>query len=315
MPEKVKPARRVRRLSHALGEGVKELPNNATWLLAKAVGPLDHRSFSSAGPVGGLVDVARQAGASVMDAVPGGDSIELRLQRARAAVSQAQAAEDDAVQQSLEAERLAQEAEEVAERCQDYVRDVEAEQARLVEQRVAEARREAEVRVEEARLEAQSEADRALESAREEADARAEEARREAESANERARAGLEDARDKLVEARALSEEALEATREAAEEAHRQALQVAAEAERDARSAQERVAEAQRVQAATGDTASELTRQLNGAGTSSLKSMSKQELLDLAAAQGIEGRSAMTKAELATALGRASRKSGGGGKR
>ena len=44
MPEKVKPTRPVRRLSKALGDGVKELPTNATWLLSKAVSPLDQRS-------------------------------------------------------------------------------------------------------------------------------------------------------------------------------------------------------------------------------------------------------------------------------
>jgi hypothetical protein len=299
MPEKTKPTRRVRRLSHALGEGVKELPTNATWLLAKAAGPLDPRSASSQGAASGLVDAARQAGVTMMDALPGGDSIELRLQRARAAVAQAQAAEDEAVQQSLEAERQADEAEQVAARCRDYVRDVEAEQDRLVEQRVEEARREA-----------RADADRAVTKAREEAEARAEEARGDAEAAHERAQVSLEAARDKLVEARSLSEEAMEATRAAAEEAHRQALQVAADAEREARTAEERVVEAERVRDSTTATASEMTRQLNG--SAGLKTMTKQELLDLATAQGIEGRSAMTKGELVSALGRASRKTAGG---
>jgi hypothetical protein len=316
MPGKVRPGRRVRRLSQALGEGVKELPTIATWLWSKAVGPVDPRS-ATAPPVSvsGLVDLARNAGTTVLDALPGGDSIELRLTRARAAVEEAQEAEDEAVQQSLEAERQAQEAEQVAERCRDYVRDVEAEQARLVDQRVQEARREADARVEEIRREAQADADRALESARLEAEARADEARRDAEAAHERARASLEEARDKLVAARALSEEAMEVTRAAAEEAHRQALQVAAEAEREARTAEERVAEAQRVRESASDTASAMTRGLNeSGGMSGLKSMTKQELLDLASAQGIENRSGMTKSQLVAALNRASRKGSSGTK-
>ena len=312
MPEKVKPTRPVRRLTKALGDGVKELPTNATWLLSKAVSPHDQRSAGTRAPSAtGLLDMARSAGATVMDALPGGDSIELRLQRARAAVAEAQEAEERAVQESLEAEREAQEAEQVAERCRDYVRDVEAEQERAVEARVDEARREAEARIDEARREAQAEAEQVVDSARQEAEGRAEEARREAEAAHERARGRLEAARDKLVEARQLSEEAIEATRAAAEEAHRQSLQVAADAEMMARSAEERVTEAEAVRASTSSTAGELTRQLNGVGSSSnLKSMTKQELLDLAAAQDVEGRSAMTKDQLVTALNRAARKAG-----
>jgi colicin import membrane protein len=312
MPEKVKPTRPVRRLSKALGDGVKELPTNATWLLSKAVSPLDQRSAGTrATSATGLLDMARSAGATVMDALPGGDSIELRLQRARAAVADAQEAEERAVQESLEAEREAQEAEQVAERCRDYVRDVEAEQESAVEARVNEARREAEARIDEARREAQAEAEQVVDSARQEAEGRAEEARREAEAAHERAHGRLEAARDKLVEARQLSEEAIEATRAAAEEAHRQSLQVAADAELMARSAEERVTEAEEVRASTSSTAGELTRQLNGVGSSStLKTMTKQELLDLAAAQDVEGRSAMTKDQLVTALNRAARKAG-----
>lgn len=115
MPGKVEPKRPARRVSKALGEGVKELPSNATWLLSKAVGPLGPRSGGSRAPsVTGLLDIARSAGATVMEAVPGGDSVELRLQRARAAVADAQEAEERAVQESLEAERETQDAEQVA---------------------------------------------------------------------------------------------------------------------------------------------------------------------------------------------------------
>jgi colicin import membrane protein len=310
MPEKIKPTRSVRRMSKALGHGVKDLPDNATWLLSKAVGPLDPRSGARGGPsAGGLLDLARSAGATVMDALPGPDSIDLRLQRARAAVADAQEAEERAVEESLEAEREAQEAEQVAERCREYVRDVEAEQERAVEVRVDEARREADARVEATRREAQADAEQVVESARQEAEGRAEEARKGAEAAHERARVRLDDARDKLLEARQLSEEAIEATRAAAEEAHRQALQVAADAEREARGAEERVDEAERVRARASSAAGDLTNQLNGAGSSSgLKEMTKQELLGLAAAQDVEGRSAMTKDQLVSALTRTARK-------
>ena len=142
--------------------------------------------------------------------------------------------------------------------------------------------------------------------ARSEAEATAGRAREDADKAHARAQERLESAREKLEEARRLAEEAMEATRAAADEAYRQAQQVAAEAEADAREAEQRVAEAERVRDSAADRQGEVAAHLNGAGKGSLEAMNKQQLLDVAATRGVEGRSSMTKAELVKALDRRS---------
>jgi len=98
----------------------------------------------------------------------------------------------------------------------------------------------------------------------------------------------------------------MQATKAAADEAYRQAQQVAAEAEADAREAGQRLAEAEQVRDTAVGRESLVAQHLNGSGTSSLEAMNKQELLDLATTRGVEGRSAMTKAELVKALNRRS---------
>jgi colicin import membrane protein len=103
------------------------------------------------------------------------------------------------------------------------------------------------------------------------------------------------EANDRLAEARELAAEATRAARAAAEEAHRQAQQLAADAEQQARAADEKLAAAERVGSASRD--------ING----DLESRSKAELLDLAAAIDVEGRTNLTKAELITEIKKASR--------
>ena len=88
-----------------------------------------------------------------------------------------------------------------------------------------------------------------------------------------------------------LADEATQAARAAAEEAHRQAQQLAADAEQQAKDADQRVAAAEQAgkcaEATAKDTAQRLrSRQVNG----DLDSHTKAELLDLAAAIDIEGR-------------------------
>ena len=96
--------------------------------------------------------------------------------------------------------------------------------------------------------------------------------------------------------------------RAAAEEAHRQAQELAADADQQAKDADKQVAAAERVGKVTAataeDTAQRLdSRQING----DLESHTKAELLDLAAAIDIERRTTLTKAELISAIERASR--------
>lgn len=293
------------RLVKAWGSGVKDLPRNTTWLLSKALTPLeatkDAAGSATQAAGGGLVDMARQAGASVLDVLPMGDSIELRLQRARAAADEAQQAEEEAVREAEEAKARSDEARQVAERCRAYVRDVEREQAQEVSDKVAEARREADARVERARASAQADADRVVQRAKAEADDRVAKAREEAEAAQAKAKQTMADATVSLAEARRLADEATEATKAAAEEAHRQAAQLAANADREARSADERVAEAEQVRSRAA-----VQRKRNGRtqGAVDLNEMTKTDLLNLATAEDVKGRSAMSKTELVTALKR-----------
>ena len=301
------------RIAKAWGVGVKELPRNTTWLLSKALTPLETTKdvagnvTQSAGT--NLADMARQAGASVMDVLPVGDSIELRLQRARAAAEEAQAAEDQAVREAEEAKGRSDEARQVAERCRAYVREVERQQAQEVEEKVAEARREADARVERARAAAQADADNEVQRAKSEADDRVASARVQAEAARSRAKQTMAEATASLAEARRLAKEATDAAKAAAEEAHRQATQLAADAEHVAKSADERLAEAERVRSRAAGADGSVSRNRTGRSRSTelLNGMSRAELLDLAAAEDIKGRSAMSKAELVAALQRSAR--------
>jgi colicin import membrane protein len=301
------------KIAKAWGAGVKELPRNSAWLLSRALTPLETTKdvagnvTQSAG--GNLADLARQAGASVMDVLPVGDSIELRLQRARAAAEDAQRAEDQAVSDAEEAKARSDEAREIAERCRAYVREVERQQAKEVDEKVAEARREADARVERARAAAQEDADGVVQRAKAEADDRAAKAREEAAAAQSKAKQTMADASASLAEARRLAKEATEVTKAAAEEAHRQAAQLTADAEREARSADERVAEAEQVGSRSAGSPGGGSRNRNGHSRSNelLNAMTRAELLELASAEDIKGRSAMSKSELLTALRRSAR--------
>ena len=104
-----------------------------------------------------------------------------------------------------------------------------------------------------------------------------------------------------------MAEEATQAARATAEEAHRQAQQLAGEAEQEAQEADARLAVAERIGESSKRTAKEATRELKDPKTNGdLESRNKGELLDLAATIDIEGRTRMSKAELITAITRAS---------
>ena len=118
----------------------------------------------------------------------------------------------------------------------------------------------------------------------------------------------MAEARERLAEARRLADEATQAARAAAEEAHRQAEQLADDAEQQARAADEKVAAAEQVGRDAELTAKHTVRHLHGdRPDGELESQTKAELLELAAAIDVEGRTAMTKAELVSAIERATR--------
>jgi len=112
-------------LVSAFTTGVKEMPRNASWLLGKA---LQHgeapstngersRSGNGAGEASSstLMNAVRTATATVKDALPGGDSVEARLERARVAADRARDAEQEALEAAQKASRLSEEAEQTQE--------------------------------------------------------------------------------------------------------------------------------------------------------------------------------------------------------
>jgi colicin import membrane protein len=289
-------------LSHNAGTGIRELPSNAAWLLSRML------PSEAAGPGAATRDTARRIRASVEDAVPVGDSVETRMKRARVAAERAQRAEEEAVAAAEESKRSSDHARLVADANRSQIADLKRDLKRRVDEAVREARRAADERIERERAAAQAGADEELEQRQNEAEAETRDARHDAEVKQQRAKELVAEAHERLVEARALADEATQAARAAAEEAHRQAQQLAADAEQQAKAADRRVAAAEQVgkaaAASSETTAQHLGRRpVNG----DLESRTKGELLDLAAAMDIEGRANLTKAELISAIKRASR--------
>jgi colicin import membrane protein len=290
--------------------GLSELPSNAAWLLSRALlAPVEAAGSESRSAASGTQDRARKLGASVLDAAPiGGDSVETRMKRARAAAERAREAEEQAVEAARVAKERADHARRVAERGRVRMTEVKRDTNRGVEQRIAEARRDADEAIKREREAAQADAEEELRQAQAEVAAETEDAHRDAEAAQERAKELVEEATRRLAEARRLADESTEAARAAADEAHRQAQQLVDEAEQQANDADAQAAAAEEVRERSKTTAKRTVRELEGDLTNgSLESYNKTELLDLAATIDIEGRTQMTKAELVDAIAKASR--------
>jgi colicin import membrane protein len=282
----VPPSRPIRQLAHSAGTGLRELPSNAAWLLSQVL------PTEETGPAARPRDTARRIKATIEDAAPIGDSVETRIKRARAAAERAQRAEEEALAAAEESKRSSDYARVVTERNRTQIAELKRDLKRRVEHAVTEARRAAEERIESERAAAQADADEELESRQTEAEEETQAAKRDALVAQERAKELVSEAHERLADARELADEATRAARATAEEAHRQAQQLAADAQQQAQAADERVAAAEQAGKAMAATP------ING----DLGSHTKAELLDLAAAMDIEGRTAMTKAELISAI-------------
>src|SRR5829696_4986144 len=101
--------------------GLKEMPSNAAWMLSRALQPVESAAA-------GARDQRRRVGAAVADMTPvGGDSVEIRMKRAR-----------EAAQESKE---LSDHARRVSEHGRARKQEVERETSREVKQRMAEAQR------------------------------------------------------------------------------------------------------------------------------------------------------------------------------
>jgi hypothetical protein len=300
---------RARRgLAATLATGMKDIPRNASWVVGKALSTNnDADDADASGPT--LGDAVRQAGWSLRGALPGQDSVEARLEKARIAAERARAAEEAALEAAQAAHDRSVAADEAAEKERARLEDVEAAEADKVEQRVEEARRRAEEMIAEERRSAEADAAAALEEERRAGDERVAEARRSAESAQQDAEDRFGRATDLLAEARTLADEAAEAASEAAEQARLQAEQLADDARRGAAEATQAVTRAEELRVSTATTAKAVVRGVAAKeNPQRLKDLNKAELLKLAAAQGIEGRS-KTKQQLVTALNGAARRS------
>lgn len=282
----------VRWLSERARTGLREMPSNAAWMVSRAVRP--------AATVRSAVESAT--------APSGGDSVEVRMKRAREAAERAREAEEQAVRAAQESRDLSDHVRQVSERGRARVTEVEREMGRLVRQRVAASQKAADESVKRERQDAEAEAEEELQEVEAEVDEEIEEVEREAEASQQRAEHLVADATDKLSTARRLADEATAAAHAAAQEAHRQAQQLADEADQQASEADARIVEAQHLSERSEATAKHTARELHRDPTNGgLESYKKAELVALAASVGVEGRTNMTKGELIDAIASASR--------
>jgi colicin import membrane protein len=299
----------VQRLSQRTRTGLREMPSNAAWLLSRVVKPTEAVGTAAESAAAGARDKRRRVSAAVVDAAPiGGDSVDIRMKRARDAAERARDAEEQAMEAAQEYKDRSDHARQVSDHGRARLAEVERETSRRVKQQVAEAQKAADESVERARQAAEADAEEQRRKVQEEADNEIEEAERDAEESQQRAEELVEDATEKLADARRLASEAVAAARAAAEEANRQAQQLEGEVEQQASDAEARVKASEEMRDHLVATAKNTARELRDTSNGGLKSYSKPELVELAASIGIKGRTNMTKDELVDAITRASRK-------
>jgi colicin import membrane protein len=289
--------------------GLREMPSNAVWLMSRVLRPVDAIQEAGGTAAASVRDQGRKIGAGVVDAAPvGGDSVEIRIRRAREAADRAREAEDRAREAGERARSRAEKVKELSERGRRRVQEAEGQSNRDVEQRVAEAEKTAQEFVQRERRAAEADAEEHRRAVAEEVENEIAETHSEAEEARKDAEELVADASDKLAEAGQLADEAAEAARAAAEEAERQAKELAGQADRQATEADAKVKTTEELRDQRVASATRTARALNRDTTNGLSSYSKAELMDLAAGIDVRGRSTMTKDELIAALRTASRK-------
>jgi colicin import membrane protein len=289
--------------------GLREMPSNAAWLLSRVLRPAEAVGAAAETAAVGARDRGRRVTAAVVDAAPGGgDSVDIRMQRAQEAGERAREAEDRALDAARESKDRSQHARQVSEDGRARLREVQRETARHVKQRIAAAQKAAEESVERERRAAEADAEAQRRDAQAEVDSELEEAQRDADVSRQRAEELVEDATEKLAEAKRLADEAAEAARAAAEEANRHAQTLANEAQQQASDAEARVHETEQLRRRSQETATDTAGKLeHDSANGGLETYSKPELVKLAASIGIEKRTTMTKGELVDAIAKASR--------
>jgi colicin import membrane protein len=304
-----------RRLVSTLMSGAKDIPKNASWLAGKAL-PHEHESRTSSN--NGTADsrgLVRRAGDAVRDALPGQDSVEAALARAREGAQRATEAEDRAVTAAEEARARLDHADAVAAEEKQRLQDLEKQRSVEIDRRVAEATREAEERVAQARREAEADTERDLVDEQEASARREESARREAERAQQEAHERLAEATERLAQAKALAEEAAAMAQDAAEQARADADRISAAARQGREHADDALTRAQQLREQSEQEAASVTRTVNRTARKSraaggndagragaLTAMSKTELVQLAQQRDVPGRSSMSKKQLVSAL-------------
>ncbi len=297
-------------LSERARTGLRDMPSNAAWLLSRALKPAEAVGTAADSARIEARDQARRAQSAIVDAVPFGDSVEIRMRRAEEAGERAREAEEQAVAAAREAKARSDQAREVSERGRSRLKEAERELTREVSQRVADARRSADEEVKREQQAAEADARERQLALKAEVDEENENAQQRAEQAQQQAEELVEDANEKLAQARQLADEAAEAARRAAEAANRHAHRLTAEAQQQARDAEAQVGASERIREQSESTAKHAARELGDDVTNgSLESLNKPELVELAASVGIEHRTTMTKSELLDAITKASRTS------
>lgn len=295
------------RLVRTLATGVKDMPHNASWLLVKAMSSGDDAKGASHGEgPNGVVDSVKHVGSTIKGVLPGGDSVEARLSRARAAADRATEDEQAALEAAKRAHDLTVEADDLNAREQARLKEVKDEQARLVRERLSDARKRADEEVAQEKQEAEEAAADVLSQERTSSEERVTQAREAAQEAQRQAEERYRLATERLAEAQQLADEAAAAANEAADQARLQAEQLAASARRDADDAAAAVSRAEEVRASSTQAAAAVVKALDDPGLpSGLSALSKPELIKLASARGVSNSSTKTKQQLVAALHRA----------
>ena len=101
--------------------GLQEMPSNAAWLLARVLKPAKRAGPATGSAIADTRDRAWKVRAAVTDAAPiGGDSVDTRLKRAKAAAERAQAAENEALAAAQESKQRSDHAKQVSERARAH---------------------------------------------------------------------------------------------------------------------------------------------------------------------------------------------------
>jgi len=296
-------------LSDRLKTGLGDLPDNAAWLLERARATSDNSRSR-----GELVTVRSKwsdSRTTVSVDRPSGESVESRMNRARVAADEAQRIEEQALAASRISKDQSEHARQVAEAGQTRLAETKRQAEQAVKEREAEARRAAEEAVQREVAAARANAAAQVEAVESQVKQETEAVRQEAQQAQAHAQDLLAQAASQLHQARQFAQEARDAAVAAAEEAQLAAQRLQADANAQLRYAEARVSEAEGVGYQATVAAKRTARDLqNDKFDLDLESQTKTELIDLAAAMQIDGRTTMTKAELITAIAKNSQANG-----